>query len=56
MIDFIVDQLFGGYLLAALPFAIFAGIISFLSLAYCRWFRVISPMPQASLNLEVEFS
>jgi len=31
MIDFIVDQLFGGYLLAALPFAIFAGIISFLS-------------------------
>jgi cytochrome c-type biogenesis protein len=31
MIDFVVEQLFGGYLLAALPFAIFAGIISFLS-------------------------
>jgi len=31
MIDFIVDQLLGGYLLAALPFAIFAGVISFLS-------------------------
>ncbi len=31
MIDFIVDQLLGGYLLAALPFAIFAGLISFLS-------------------------
>ena len=31
MIDFIVDQLLGGYLLAALPFAVFAGLISFLS-------------------------
>lgn len=31
MIDFIVDQLFSGYLLAAIPFAVLAGIISFLS-------------------------
>ena len=31
MSGFVVDQLMGGYLLAALPFAIFAGIISFLS-------------------------
>jgi cytochrome c-type biogenesis protein len=31
MSDFIVDQLLSGYLLAALPFAIFAGLISFLS-------------------------
>jgi cytochrome c-type biogenesis protein len=31
MSSFVVDQLMGGYLLAALPFAIFAGIISFLS-------------------------
>lgn len=31
MNNFIVDQLLSGYLLAALPFAIFAGIISFLS-------------------------
>jgi len=31
MSDFIVDQLLSGYLLAALPFAILAGLISFLS-------------------------
>lgn len=31
MSDFIVDQLLSGYLLAALPFAIFAGLISFVS-------------------------
>ena len=31
MSNFIVDQLLSGYLLAALPFAIFAGVISFLS-------------------------
>lgn len=31
MSSFVVDQLMGGYLLAALPFAIFAGVISFLS-------------------------
>lgn len=31
MSDFIVDQLLSGYLLAALPFAIMAGLISFLS-------------------------
>ena len=31
MSSFIVDQLLSGYLLAALPFAIFAGVISFLS-------------------------
>jgi cytochrome c-type biogenesis protein len=31
MSSFIVDQLLSGYLLAALPFAIFAGLISFLS-------------------------
>lgn len=31
MTSFVVDQLFGGTLLAALPIAIFAGLISFLS-------------------------
>lgn len=31
MSNFIVDQILSGYLLAALPFAIFAGFISFLS-------------------------
>ena len=31
MSDFIVDQLLSGYLLAALPIAIFAGLISFVS-------------------------
>jgi len=31
MIDFLVDQLLGGFLLAAFPIAILAGVISFLS-------------------------
>lgn len=31
MSDFVVNQLMGGFLLAALPIAIFAGVISFLS-------------------------
>ena len=31
MTSFVVDQLFGGTLLAALPIAVFAGLISFLS-------------------------
>jgi cytochrome c-type biogenesis protein len=31
MIDFLVNQIFSGFLLAALPIAIFAGLISFIS-------------------------